>query len=289
MIVASESMPAYLPALICLWCGTVMCAENYFLIRHIKEGISLSSWPIYDFSAIPLRQLPRIFRNVRDGNSIAILSIASGFCTFSMTILRSWISTVNCGRPSVVLMGSLILAIFSAAMGFFHALITEARGVFLSILVGIIFLSIAVFTYRKNWRSLWRNIWFLSISFLLALASYKLYLGGEPVNTLTSRFNAVISNQASSPRLLMWTQAIEHRLNTHIVLGEGFNFHLAPPFGGGAMDPHNILVMLFLYAGIAGLIIFFLLLVSIIRFFSSQEYSNDLECSFLPQPQWDLT
>ena len=277
LVIASRSMPSGFPVIVCLWCGAVMFAENYFLLGHIREDVALSSLPIYDFNVIPLKQLPRIFGNVRDGNSIAILTIASGLCVFSKAASKTWSSLLKQNGSGVFCLISLILAVFSASMGFFHGLITAGRGVFFAVVVGIVCSCIAVFVHRHMWRNLWLNISFLIVSSLLALASYKLCLGGEPVATVANRFNTVISSQAASPRLLMWSQAVEHRLGTHLVLGEGFNFHLDPIVGSQAMNPHNLLVMLFLYAGLSGLIVFFILLFAVMKFFVRQKLSQGFD------------
>lgn len=277
LAITSRAIPSCFSALVCLWCGSVVLMENYFLLDHIREGVALSSLPIYDFNGIPLQQLPRIFRNVRDGNSIAILSIISGLCLFPKAASKSWSSTHSQNGSRTFWLISLIVAIFSASMGFFHGLITAGRGVFLAVAVGIVCLGVAAFVHGKMWRKLWLNISFLTVSFLLALASYKLYLGGEPVAKVANRFNAVISSQEASPRLLMWTQAIQHRLSTHSVLGEGFNFYLDPIVGNHVMNPHNILVMLFLYAGLSGLTIFFFLLCGIMQFLMRHKSSDGFD------------
>lgn len=242
----------------------ILTLENIFLLIHSRLGVGLSA-EYQDLAYLGVsasffsEYLPKIFINVRDGNSLAVALCGFSFCM----LLR------RCGEFRIRRLLDLrevlpwLLHLFSAFMSFSNAYLTQGRGFYFAFAMLSLF-AIIFSLLRKIESSVLACIGLVALFWLVggfaAFVVRTISQGdGAPALYESMLARAAFDLSGYGARWLLWKSYLVQGLSESWFWGAGFNFRPALPEvlprSLQFSTPHSLFVQIISNAGLAGVVI----------------------------------
>ena len=217
--------------------------EDIFLTLYALVGESMNASFL-----ISSANLPRVFLNIRDGNSMAVCLSILAFAG----LINFWFLQDNFNERDSLLPSrwSWVISIVALVVVFYNASLTQGRGLVVSIFLGLLSVSIVRFMEMKKLLRLW-------LSFVVSgILGYGLWRFVFSLFKADQAALVQLIERGSSGRFDLWQAWLRSMWSTNPIVGHGLGWVPKDflPQENMNLNPHNIAVQLLGDGGFLGLL-----------------------------------
>ena len=250
-----------------------ICAESVFLSLYAWFGFGMN-----DSFFLSMNEFPRLFMNIRDGGSFALVAIFLGL--YGLIDSRSDECSSTSGVPDRAKISSLPVALsllFSRICliaSFYFVFLTGSRGVLVSTVLAVVVARFCKAMSRNKWVVVQVELFVSMFLGMLLKLLFSLLSPG------TSGYAEVLRDTGSGGRLIIWSSWIESFVqdSNSWLFGKGFNFaptDFLPP-GDWPVNPHNLYLQLSIEGGLLGVVFGLWLVHLLIKYVRSINISLEI-------------